>query len=148
MESGIEWCKRMQDFLDSGYGSCLLRDNRLAEIIENALLHFDGQRYHLHAWCVMPNHVHTLFTPREVDMSKIVHSWKSFTAHECNKAWGAQANFGRGSPLTVIFGANVTFAMRGLTSRTIPSRQAFVRKQTNGGGVAQEDALGRPLPAY
>ena len=35
---------------------------------------------------VMPNHVHALFTPKsECTMSEIVHSWKSFTAHECNK---------------------------------------------------------------
>ena len=59
---------------------------RLAEIVENALLHFDGERYALHAWCVMPNHAHTLFTPKaSFMMSKIVHSWKSFTANECNK---------------------------------------------------------------
>ena len=92
-EADIEWRKRIQDFLDSGYGSCFLRDNRLAEIVENVLLHFDGQRYLLHAWCVMPNHVHSLFTPREVDMSQIVHSWKSFTAHECNKALGRTGRF-------------------------------------------------------
>jgi putative DNA methylase len=41
----------------------------------------------------MPNHVHTLFTPRDVDMSQIVHSWKSFTAHECNKALGRTGQF-------------------------------------------------------
>ena len=34
----------------------------------------------------MPNHVHALFTPAaEFKMSEILHSWKSFTAHECNK---------------------------------------------------------------
>ncbi len=78
--------RRIHDALDSGYGSCFLRDDRLAKIVEDALLHFDGERYALHAWCVMPNHVHTLFTPiGEFKMSRIVHSWKSFTAHECNK---------------------------------------------------------------
>ena len=85
-EADLEWRKRTQEFLDSGYGSCFVRDDRLAEIIETALLCFDGQRYALHAWCVMPNHVHTLFTPSaEFKMSEILHSWKSFTAHECNK---------------------------------------------------------------
>jgi putative DNA methylase len=85
-EVANEWRKRVQDFLDSGYGSCLLGRPGLATIVENALLFFDGRRYSLHAWCVMPNHVHTLFTPApEFKMSEIVHSWKSFTAHECNK---------------------------------------------------------------
>jgi REP element-mobilizing transposase RayT len=56
--------------------------------------HFDGDRYALHAWCVMPNHVHTLFTPQDdYKMSTIVHSWKSFTAHECNKLLGQTGRF-------------------------------------------------------
>jgi putative DNA methylase len=77
---------RIQDLLDCGYGACFLRDERLAEVVENALLHFDGERYALHAWCVMPNHVHTLFTPEAgFKMSRIAHSWKSFTANQCNR---------------------------------------------------------------
>jgi len=85
-EAELDWRKRIQDFLDTGYGCCFLRDHRLAEVVEGALFHFDGQRYFLHAWCVMPNHVHTLFTPAaEFEMSQILHSWKSFAAHECNK---------------------------------------------------------------
>jgi len=50
-EAEIERRKRVQDFLDSGYGECFLREDRVAEIVENALLHFDGERYALHAWC-------------------------------------------------------------------------------------------------
>jgi len=85
-EADLEWRMRIQNFLDSGYGSCFLKDDRLAEIVESALLHFDSQRYFLHSWCVMPNHVHTLFTPvAEFKMSEILHSWKSFAAHKCNK---------------------------------------------------------------
>ncbi len=85
-EAALERRKRIHEFLDSGYGACWLRDERLAEVVENALLHFDGERYALHAWCVMPNHVHTLFTPEPgFTMSQISHSWKSFTANECNK---------------------------------------------------------------
>jgi REP element-mobilizing transposase RayT len=86
-EADIEKRTRIQNFLDSGYGECFLKDDRLAEIVENALLYFDGERYALHAWCVMPNHVHTLFTPEAgFKMSRIVSSWKSFTANKCNQA--------------------------------------------------------------
>ncbi|MGZ8847334.1 MAG: REP-associated tyrosine transposase [Pyrinomonadaceae bacterium] len=91
--------RRIHDALDRGYGSCLLQDNRIAEIVEDALLHFDGERYALHAWCVMPNHVHTLFTPvGQFRMSGIVHSWKSFTAHECNKVLGRSGKFWEREP--------------------------------------------------
>jgi REP element-mobilizing transposase RayT len=42
---------------------------------------FDGRRYDLVAWVVMPNHVHVLMKTRgEVPLSRVVQSWKSYTA--------------------------------------------------------------------
>ena len=78
---------RLDQELDAGHGSCLLREPACARIVASAMHHFDGQRYNLIAFVVMPNHVHVLFrmAPDE-DLSKIIHSWKSFTAHEINKA--------------------------------------------------------------
>ena len=59
---------------------------RVARFVEDALLHFQGQRYGLHAWCVMPDHVHVLVTPFEDrPLGEILHSWKSFTANEVNR---------------------------------------------------------------
>jgi REP element-mobilizing transposase RayT len=50
------------------------------------MLHFDGERYRLIAWSVMPNHVHALLAQTEgFPLDGVVHSWKSFTAHEINK---------------------------------------------------------------
>jgi REP element-mobilizing transposase RayT len=98
-EGQVEWRRWIQDFLDSGYRSCLLRDDRLAEIVQNALLHFDGERYALHGWCVMPNHVHVLFTPEMgFKMSGIAHSWKSFTANQCNRLLGREGSFWQKEP--------------------------------------------------
>ena len=99
IEASSEWRRRIHNALDRGYGSCFLRDDRIAKIVEDALLRFDDERYTLHAWCVMPNHVHTLFTPlRKFKMSKIVHSWKSFTAHECNNVLGRTGKFWEREP--------------------------------------------------
>jgi len=90
---------RIDAYLDRGYGSCYLKDPRLAEIVQNALLHFDGERYALHAWSVMPNHVHTLYTPEpRWELSQIAHSWKSFTANECNKVLGRAGEFWQREP--------------------------------------------------
>ncbi|MFA7234922.1 MAG: transposase, partial [Terrimicrobiaceae bacterium] len=78
---------RVQDWLDAGAGSCCLADASLAEIVGNALRHFDGKRYLLDEWVVMPNHVHVLLTPMgEHTLETILHSWKSFTATAINKA--------------------------------------------------------------
>ena len=49
---------QLEAYLDAGYGQCFLRDERIATLTQNALHHFDGKRYHLLAWVIMPNHVH------------------------------------------------------------------------------------------
>jgi predicted solute-binding protein/REP element-mobilizing transposase RayT len=78
-----------EDWLDLGHGSCLLRDSRAAIIVANALRFFDGQRYHLDVFVVMPNHVHVLVQPLAgFHLSEIVHSWKSYTARQINKVLG------------------------------------------------------------
>ena len=69
-------------------GTCLLQDGRAATIVEDALLHFQGERYALSAWCVMPNHVHVVVTPFPgFSLPKILHTWKSYSAHEINSAF-------------------------------------------------------------
>lgn len=81
-ESKVLKRERLNGYLDAGIGSCLLRDPECAAIVQNAFLHGDGKRYRLLAWCVMPNHVHVLIEPHEGwTLDRIVHSWKSFTAH-------------------------------------------------------------------
>jgi 1-hydroxy-2-methyl-2-(E)-butenyl 4-diphosphate synthase len=79
--------------LDLGHGSCLLRNDHNARIVADALKHFDGQRYDLLAWCVMPNHVHVVVrTYAGEELEKTLHSWKSFTAHEINKLRGERGS--------------------------------------------------------
>ena len=72
--------------LDLCHGACLFKSDTLAKIVADAMAHFDGKRYELLAWCVMPNHVHAVLrlSPGE-QLDKILHSWKSFTAHEIGK---------------------------------------------------------------
>ncbi|QQS46070.1 MAG: transposase [Acidobacteriota bacterium] len=82
----LERRKRIEACLDKGIGSCFLSKPEIARTVENALLFHDNQRYRLHAWVIMPNHVHTLFTPMpEFTLSQILHTWKSFTALQCNR---------------------------------------------------------------
>ncbi len=82
---------RVESYLDAGRGQCLLKSPAVAEMVQNALKHFDGDRYDLLAWAIMPNHVHAVFRPRRGhELSKILHSWKSFTAKEANKILGRE----------------------------------------------------------
>jgi REP element-mobilizing transposase RayT len=55
--------RETEAYLDACHGSCLLREPFLARIVQETLLYDHGRRYDLHAWVVMPNHVHMLLTP-------------------------------------------------------------------------------------
>ena len=93
-ERKSEFQRRFADYLDAGHGECLLRDERIAQVVEDALLHFDGERYQLLAWVVMPNHVHSLAEMREGwPLADVVQSWKGFTAHEANRVLGRNGEF-------------------------------------------------------
>jgi len=85
---------RIEALLDSGHGDCDLAKPAIASLVQDALRHFDGQRYDLIAWCIMPNHVHVIIRPAEgYDLAGILHSWKSFTAKQANKELGKTGVF-------------------------------------------------------
>lgn len=80
VQQDAERRKRIEAWIDAGHGCCLLQEPAAACLVQDALLYFDGIRYRLLAWVVMPNHVHVLFQPMEGwTMTRIVASWKSFT---------------------------------------------------------------------
>ncbi len=79
--------------LDQHGGAAWLRRPEVAKITANALRHFAGARYSLHAWCIMPNHVHAVVRPHtRHSLESILHSWKSYTANEANKFLGRSGN--------------------------------------------------------
>jgi hypothetical protein len=104
---------RFQKWLDAGHGACVLDEPVVRRIVATAIKHFadkstsgilplsspdaarsrgyGGQpaRYSLREWVVMPNHVHVVVTPLAGhNLSKILHSWKSFTATAINRQLG------------------------------------------------------------
>jgi DNA replication and repair protein RecF len=80
---------KLEVWLDAGYGSCCLALPAAAKAVESALRYFDGDRYALGEFVVMPNHVHLLVTPAaDWDLSKLLHAWKSYSANEVNKLLG------------------------------------------------------------
>ena len=71
-----------------------MKDPTIAALVENAMLHFDGDRYRLVAWCIMPNHVHLVVEPIEGNtLGAVVQAWKSFTAHRANSVLGRSGPF-------------------------------------------------------
>ena len=73
--------KYIEGILDRGYGSCILENPEIAEIVKENWHCFDKQRYDLLAYVIMPNHVHILIKNYSgFHLSKIIHSWKSYTS--------------------------------------------------------------------
>ena len=80
-------------------GSCALKQPQIATLVQDALRFFDSKRYLLAAWCIMPNHVHVIFSPLPpYSISEILQSWKGFTARRANQLlnrsgpfWGTES---------------------------------------------------------
>lgn len=80
--------------LDAGHGACYLKDPRVAAIVARALRQFDGDRYDLLAWCIMPNHVHVVIHLLDGrDLSRVLHSWKSYSSSRANQVLGRGGTF-------------------------------------------------------
>jgi len=102
--------RRLERWSDAGHGDCHLRQPELRAVMTTALRHFDGIRYDLVAFVVMPNHVHGLVRPyvgtvaedketRErcaadpellnpTSLAGVLRSWKGYTAREINQRLG------------------------------------------------------------
>jgi putative DNA methylase len=86
--------RRIEHYLDQNYGAGHLRDSRIANLLQDTFLKWDGERYNLISWVIMPNHGHILLTPiAEFTVADIMHSIKSYTAHKANKILARTGQF-------------------------------------------------------
>ena len=81
----------IERLLDNGHGSCALRRAEVRSVVEDSFQHADGKRYDMHAWVVMPNHVHVLLSMAVGEsLEKVVGGWKKFTARRINVILGQE----------------------------------------------------------
>lgn len=86
--------RKVQEYLDTGHGECWLRYPEIARLVERTILHFDGDRCAVGEYVVMPNHIHVLVAAApDWRLNQVLHSWKSFTAHEANGMLGRTGKF-------------------------------------------------------
>ena len=84
---------RVERWLDEGIGECVLRDRRHADTVTSAMHHFDGARYELGAYVVMPNHIHAIvrsLEPQIHPLEDVIGSWKQYSARRINAARSAR----------------------------------------------------------
>ena len=88
-----------EDFLDTCHGRCVLRQPELSQIVANSLLHFDGVRYRMGDFVVMPNHVHLLAAFATADtMKQQCDSWLHYTAVHINRQLSEKGKFWQQEP--------------------------------------------------
>ena len=85
---------KWHDELDACHGDCVLRTPELAQLVADSLRKFDGERYELTDFVVMPNHVHLLAAFRDEEaMLTQCEGWKHYQAVQINRAIGSSGRF-------------------------------------------------------
>jgi len=96
----LEHFNRLLDMeLDTCHGACWLKKPEFAQIVADSLLHFDGVRYRMGDFVIMPNHLHLLAafgTPGA--MKSQVDSWLHWTATQINRRTGIRGHFWQQEP--------------------------------------------------
>ena len=78
--------KKMMECLDAGYGECLLRNPNVRKVMDDAFGYIHDNMAKIHAYVVMPNHVHAVMETRdEVEIQTVIHNLKRFTALKINR---------------------------------------------------------------
>ena len=84
-EINLVFNREVERYLDRSAGECYLARPQIAELVANAIQFFEGERYLVHAWVVMPNHAHAVVWPMpNYLLGEIVKSWKGFTGRVAN----------------------------------------------------------------
>lgn len=85
---------QLEHAIDAGHGECSLLQNNHASIVADTLKFFDGQRYTLSDFVIMPNHVHVIVGGlARQEMLRQVESWKKWSAIKINEALGRKGRF-------------------------------------------------------
>ena len=93
MDEYIAWqrqhWRKMENTMDEGHGSCVIKHPATRQVVEDALLFFEGQRNAMHGFVLMPNHVHLVARPLgEWQIEELIKSWKGYTSRVLNEALG------------------------------------------------------------
>ena len=97
-----------EDYLNKAeFGPRWMSQPEIADVVKEALQYRDGKVFDLHAYCIMPNHVHVVFEPLSTsdwhsnaresgyqpDLPKIMQSLKRHTARQANKILSREGAF-------------------------------------------------------
>jgi|GEM_PF-1127088 len=125
-----------EEYLDTCQGACVLKRPELAQIVADALLHFEGIRYKMGDFVVMPNHVHLLAVfPTEAAMFDQCDSWLHYTATQINRKLGEKGKFWQSEPFDHLVRSVEQYEYCGNTLRIIRGKPSSWRVNTFTGDI-------------
>lgn len=102
--------RRWHGHLDACHGKCILRDAELRDEVSQSLLHFNGERYDVERFVIMPNHVHVLIQMRTgFGLRKQFREIQRYSAREINKRLGQSGDLWQGEPFDHIVRSETQF---------------------------------------
>ena len=79
----------IERWLDEGHGECLLRRAGVRAAVQAVFVKFDRDRYWHHAWVLMPNHAHLLFSMKEgTALPVLLKAWKGASSRAAGRVLG------------------------------------------------------------
>ena len=89
----IALMRKIEQWLNNGHGKCILQRDNIRNIVVEALHYYDGTEYVLHAFVIMPNHVHLLLSPLgKLPINTIIGQVKSYSGHKIKKQLNCKDN--------------------------------------------------------
>ena len=81
---------KMEEWLDNGYGCCILRKPDVLSVVLDTMKYDDGKKYDLIDYVIMPNHVHVMVKLiGDTKIETIMQAWKSVSSHKLSKQLGS-----------------------------------------------------------
>jgi 1-hydroxy-2-methyl-2-(E)-butenyl 4-diphosphate synthase len=147
-----------ETFLDAAlnqcHGDCHLKNPEIAGLVEGVLRHFDGDRYTLFAWSVMPNHVHVVLRPKgKHKLEDIVQTWKSFSAKKANELLDRSGAFWQAEYYDHLvrdaddFRHQMRYVLENPSKGYVSAQWTGSRYACDAGARRPGDGLGRDAPA-
>lgn len=76
---------KFDDLLDNSHtGPHFLKEPKIAKIVEDAIMFFDGKKYTVIDYCIMSNHVHLTFYNLIKEIGDLLGSIKKYSARQIN----------------------------------------------------------------
>ncbi len=90
-EYNVTFLSIFNKYLDKGYGSCILADEKVCKALENVIFRLHKREWNIWAYVIMPNHIHLLLQingarenqeDEKKRLKKVMSLFKRLSSHE------------------------------------------------------------------